>query len=87
MNDLVKRLRQSVEDVECGNGGWATPTSDLMERAADHIEAQSKLIEEMREMLERARNCVLNEGYYSFSDEIQDVISKSNPNTPERNEE
>lgn len=50
-------------------------------------EAQEKLIEEMRDMLERARNCVLNEGYYAFSDEIQSVISKSSSNTPDRNDE
>lgn len=83
MNDLVDKAAAWDACDASFKKGLAKGRAE----AADHIEVQYKLIEEMREMLERARNCVLNEGYYSFSDEIQDVISKSNPNTPERNDE
>lgn len=94
MNDLVKKLK--------ANPLWPTGEyRSLTQEAADHIEAQNKLIEELQEALEtfvEEYTEMVNSGDCGFWDpEKEDKViaaraalseaSKSNPNTPERNDE
>lgn len=96
--DLVIYLRQADHNAHMGFGGdWKSVYAE----AADHIEAQNKIIEEMREILKatRARELMAKgEPFTSAhikaqmmhdqdSAYIASKASKSNPNTPERNDE
>lgn len=93
MNDLVDRLRSR-------KGEAITRVEKLMDEAAVHIEAQNKLIEEMRGALQEGYGHIsetarlmavrgLRPDYPSLNQlcgKIADALSKSNPNTPERND-
>lgn len=103
MNDLLHRIREGIMD------GWSGdyPCLDgiIAKEAADHIEAQEKLIEEMtkalvfysHEPIYKFRNVTRSCGCCSdmLEPEIlldegaiaREILSKSNPNTPERNDE
>lgn len=98
MNDLAEKLWNMAED-------WrklSDPENEAVAKeTADHIEAQSKLIEEMREALQSASEELYQishpsgdpddesnmDSYAAAYRECRSALSKSNPNTPERNDE
>lgn len=103
MNDLVNRLRlgpyHEPEGVEPENeeqvwNWWC----EITDAAANHIEAQEKLIRDLSDCLEDMTKHyveVRNDLYgFEATEEIEVIaagkliaLSKSNPNTPERSDE
>lgn len=93
--DLVIYLRHADLNAHMGFGGdWKTVYAE----AADHIEAQNKLIRDLSDCLEDMTKHyveVRNDLYgFEATEEIEVIVagklialSKSNPNTPERNDE
>jgi len=90
MNDLATHLRNAATDWD-GLPGHDNEeiihyiTCKKAREIADHIEAQEKLIEEMREALGEALSRL---DYHDRGMVNADhLLSKSNLNTPERNDE
>lgn len=68
------------------------PMLSKMKEAADHIESQNKLIAEMREAYEHYELALATREHGVVAmgrlvAAIASIYSKSNPNTPERNDE
>lgn len=95
MNDLVKRIREGIMD------GWSYdyPCLDgvIAKEAADYIAEQNEVIAEASLMLKKVGMDLLqevgsndNRFLTNISNECLSLfnkLSKSNPNTPERNDE
>ena len=72
-DDLATWLRKRfINEKE-----WYGVEVDGLTDAANRIEADSALIQEMREAIERAQAVLLSEGYYSFSDDLELALSKA----------
>lgn len=100
MNDLVKNLNARIvwwQSSNRNNREYDVTDCDLDEEVADHIEAQNKTIVEMRTALQQlALNLAAEGAIASRAGQMESLealskfalkASKSNPNTPERNEE
>lgn len=103
MNDLATRLRGIKVSVVHANRVVLgtkplTAANEIIKEAADHIEAQEKLICDLSDCLEDMTKHyveVRNDLYgFEATEEIEVIgagkliaLSKSNPNTPERNDE
>lgn len=93
MNDLPSKLRKYYINGK----EWYGIEIDVLTEAAERIEAQNKIIVEMRTALQQlALNLAAEGAIASRAGQMESLealskfalkASKSNPNTPERNDE